>query len=187
VADHLVDEVGLGRVQRHRAVADVLRRVEDAVAERAEEVAQRDQAGGRVVGPAGQRRQAGAHLVELRDAVGRQLERGGGVAELAAGVLVVLGRQLARHDAPDLVLGVGVLDLRDRLAGLPGERPGGDVVAPLAIGRIAGTGVVGAELDGDRTVGVLRHRRVQLSFLEHSRGDVSRAEHGRNQDGIECP
>ena len=55
VPDDLVDEVGLGRVQRHRAVADVLRRVEDAVAERAEELAQRHEPGGRVVAEAGQR------------------------------------------------------------------------------------------------------------------------------------
>jgi hypothetical protein len=44
---------------------------------------------------------------------------------------------------------------------------GGDVVAPLAVGGIAGAGMVARELDGDRAVLVLGDRRVQLGFLEH--------------------
>jgi hypothetical protein len=167
VADDLVDEIGLRRVERHRAVPDVLGRVEHAVAERAQEVAQRDQAGGGVVGPAGQGLQPLGDLVELRDVVDRELEPAGGLAEVGARVLLVLGRQLARDDPPDLVLGLGVLDARGGLAGLPGDGLRGDVVAPVAVDGIAGAGMVARELDGDRAVLVLGDRRVQLGFLEH--------------------
>jgi hypothetical protein len=88
----------------------------------------------------------------------RQRERGGGVLELAARVLGVLGRELARHDAPHLVLGVRVLDPRDRLARLPGDGAGGDVVATRAVDGITRAGVVAGELDGDRPVLVLGDR-----------------------------
>jgi hypothetical protein len=54
VADHLVDEVGLGRVERTGVVADVLRGVKDAVGERPVELVKADESGGGVVGKAGQ-------------------------------------------------------------------------------------------------------------------------------------
>ena len=71
VADHLVDEVGLGRVERHAPVADVLRRVEHAVAERAVELFERDEPGGRQVAKPVSGSRPARDLVELRDAVAR--------------------------------------------------------------------------------------------------------------------
>src|SRR3954469_10003866 len=108
-----------GGTDRVGGVAHVLRGVEDALGKRAIELAQRDETRRRVVLEAGQRLQARGDLVELRDAVLGQPERGLGLEEVAAGVLRVLGAQLAAHGAPDLVLHVGVGDLRDRLAGRP--------------------------------------------------------------------
>jgi hypothetical protein len=52
VADDLVNDVRLGRVERLRRVADVLRGVEDAVGQRAVELAQRDEPGRRVISEA---------------------------------------------------------------------------------------------------------------------------------------
>jgi hypothetical protein len=54
VADDLVDDVGLGGVERLAGVAQVLGRVEDPVAQRAVEVAQPDQAGGTDIRPTGE-------------------------------------------------------------------------------------------------------------------------------------
>ena len=73
VPDDLVHDVGLGRVERHRVVADVLRRPEVAVGQRAVEVEQADEAGGRVVGEAGQRGERRGDVGELRDVVGGQV------------------------------------------------------------------------------------------------------------------
>ena len=81
MADDLVDDVRLGRVERLGRVADVLRRVEDAVAERAVELAQLDQAGRRVVARSrSAARRPRGDLVELRDAVLGQRERRLGLA-----------------------------------------------------------------------------------------------------------
>jgi hypothetical protein len=167
VPDDLVDDVGLGGVERLGRVADVLRRVEDAVGQRAVELAQRDEPRRAVVLEAGQRAQAGGDLAELRDVVLRQPEAGLALEVLAAGVLLVLVVQLAAHDAPDLVLGLGVVDARDRLAGRPGHRRRRDLVAALAVLGVVEPRVVLAEVDLDLAVLALGDRRVQLGFLEH--------------------
>ena len=52
VADDLVDDVRLGRVERQRRVAHVLGGVKRAIGERGVERAQVDEAGGRHVAPA---------------------------------------------------------------------------------------------------------------------------------------
>jgi len=137
-------------------MADVLRGVEDAVGERAVELAQRDEPGGRVVLEAGERPQACGDLVELRDAVLGQGERGLRREELAARVPLVLRAQLARDGAPDLVLDAGVGDLRDRPAGRPQRGGGGDLVPALAVGRIVEARVLLAEMDDRLAVLVVR-------------------------------
>src|SRR4051794_26856396 len=167
VADDLVDDVRLGRVERLGGMADVLRRVEDAMRERAVELAQRDEAGRRVVLEAGQRLQARRDLVELGHPVLGQRESGLRLEELAAGVLLVLRAQLAADRSPDLVLDVGVGDLRDRLAGRPARRRGRDLVAPLAVGGVVEARVLLAEVDDRRAVLALCDRRVQLCLFEH--------------------
>ena len=65
-----------------------------------------------------------------------QRERGLGLAERAARQALVLRRELAHDRAPDLVLGLGVGHLRDRRAGAPGERGGGDLVAAPPVLRV---------------------------------------------------
>ena len=76
-----------------------------------------------------------------------------------------------------------------RGSGCPGFQAsacGGDVVAPLAVRRIARARVVLGELDVGRPVVVGRDRRVQLGFLEHV-VRIARSACERNQEGIECP
>ena len=81
----------------------------------------------------------------------------------------MLRRELALDRAPDLLLGLGVVDPRDRLAAAPLERRGGDLVAALLVGRVGLAGVVVGEMDGDRAVVGLGDRRVELCLLEHRR------------------
>jgi hypothetical protein len=167
VADDLVDDVRLGGVERLGRVADVLRGVEDAVGQRPVELEQRDEARGRVVLEAGQRPQPVGDLVELRHAVLRQAEGGLRLEVLTARVALVAAAQLAAHRPPDLVLGLEVLDPRDRRTGRPQRRRRGDLVATLAVRRIVEAGVLGPEMDDDAAVVLMGHRRVQLRFLEH--------------------
>ena len=166
VPDHLVHDVGLGRVERRARVAQVLRRVEDAVGERAVELLQRHEPGRGVEREPGQALQAGGHLVELRHAILGQRQRGLRVAERAAGEPVVLRGELAADGAPDLVLGLGVLDARHRHPRAPGERGGGDLVAPPAVLRVVCAGVVVGQMDLD-PVRALGHGCVELRLLEH--------------------
>ena len=152
VADHLVDQVGLGRVERRRGMADVLGRVELAVGEVAVELAHRDDPGGGDVAKAGQRLERVGDLVELRDPVGRQRERRLGLAERAAGVAVVLGRELALHRAPDLLLGLVVVDpaapARRGSSRAPPRRSG----CAAAGTRVGLARVIVGEVDGDGAV-----------------------------------
>src|SRR5689334_13250514 len=141
--------------------------MEDAVGQRAVELAQRDEPGRAVVLEAGQRAQAVGHLAELRDVVLGQSQARLALEVLGAGVLLVLVVQLAADDAPDLVLGLGVVDVRDRLAGRPRHGRGGDLVATGAVIGVVEPRMVLAEVDLDLAVLVLRDRRVQLGLFEH--------------------
>ena len=98
-----------------------------------------------------------------------QGERGLGLAERAAREALVLGRQLAAHRAPDLVLGVRVGDARHRRARAPGERGRGDLVAAPPVLRVAGAGMVVGQVDLD-AVGTLGDRCVELRLFEHPSG-----------------
>jgi hypothetical protein len=167
VADDLVQDVRLGRVERQRVVPDVLRRVEDPVAERAVELAQRDEAGGRHVAEAGERRQELVDLVELGDPVLGQLQACLAGQVLGAGQVLVQGVQLAADHAPDVVLGLGVVDLGQRLAVLPRHRERRDAVAAPAVDRVGRPRMIVTEVDDGVTLRVRRHRRVELGFLEH--------------------
>ena len=122
MADHLVDQVGLGRVEGCRGVADVLGRVELAVGEGAVELLHRDDPGRRHVVEAGQRLEPVGDLVELRDRVLGQAERLLRLEERPARVLGVLRRQLALDRSPHLVLLLGVADLGDPVPARPLER-----------------------------------------------------------------
>ena len=181
VADHLVDDVRLRRIERPARMAQVLRRVEHAVAERAEEVLQRDEAGRGVEAEAGQGLQCGADLVELGDMVDRQGEPRLRLAEGATREPVVLRGELARDRRPDAVLGLGVLDPRDRVAGPPGERRGRDRVAAAPVVRIVRTGVVVGEVDPD-SLGTVADRCVELCLLEHAEDYGARVRAGRQKD-----
>jgi len=110
------------------------------VAERAVELPERHESRGGVVPEAGERGQRGGHLVEPGDAVRGQRQRGGvGVAELAAGVALVFGRQLAGDGPPHPVLRVRVL------AGLPAvvaaHTVAGDADAVVRV-RVEGIGAL---------------------------------------------
>ena len=157
MADDLVDDVGLGRVERLARVPQVLRGVEGARPEVGVELAQRHQPGGRAVAPAGQRLQPLGHLVQLRHVVGRQREGGLGREELRVRVLLVLGRELGRDQAPDALLLVGVVDRRHRLARPVRQGCRGDVPAARPVGGIGEAGVVLTQVHLHLTVGVGRH------------------------------
>jgi hypothetical protein len=167
VADDLVDQVGLRRVERRRRVADVLRRVELEVLQRAVELLHRDDARGRHVVETRQRREPVGDLVELRDAIHRQVERRLRLEERLAGVPGVLRRQLALDRAPHLLLLLGVGDLRDRPSAPPLERRGRDLVSPLLVDRVGLARVVVRQVDGHRAVLGLGDRGVELCLLEH--------------------
>jgi hypothetical protein len=169
VADDLVDEVRLGGVERGGAVAQVLRRVEQAVGERAVELVDAHDARGRDVAEARQLAHARRDLLELGDVVAGEVERHDGLVERAAGELLVLGGELAPHGAPDVVLGLRVVDAGRRCPGLPGQRGGGDLVAALLVGGVPRAGVGVGEVHGDRAVVGLRDRGVELGLLEHLR------------------
>src|SRR3954447_1135088 len=168
VADDLVDDVRLRRVERLRGMADVLRRMEHALAEGAIEAAQVDQARRRVVGDPGQRPQPLGHLAQLRDAILGQADGGLGLVELAHRVALVLDRELGGDQPPDLVLGRGVRPVPARPPPPPGERPRRDLVAAGAIHGVVEPGVTGAQVHDHSAVAGLRDRRVQLTLLEHA-------------------
>ena len=159
VPDHLVDDVGLGCVQRLGRVPQVLGGVEDGAGEGAVEVPQRGQAGDRVVAECrlpfgGDRFEEAADLGELGDVVGRQAQLLLGLEERPAGVGVVEGLELAGDDPPHLVLGDGVVGPGDGVARLPVEGEGGQVVAPPAVVGVAEARVIGAEDDLDLSLPV---------------------------------
>src|SRR5262249_55038936 len=139
----------------------------DAVGQRAVELAQRDKAGRAVVLEAGQQAQAVNDLAELRDVVLEQAQALLALEVLATSVLLVLVVQLATDEGPDLVLCLGVVDVRDRLAGRPRHGGSGDLVATLAVLEIVEPRVVLAEMDLDLAVLTLRDGRVELGLLEH--------------------
>src|SRR5205085_11563289 len=91
------------------------------------------------------------------------------LAKLGDRVAVVLGEQLPADGAPHLLLGGGVGDVRRGLAGPPAQCRGGDLVAPRAVARVVGAGMVVGEVDGDLAVLAGGHGRVELSLLEHGR------------------
>src|SRR5437764_895728 len=84
-SDALVDDVRLRSVERHRVVADVLRRKKDAAAERAEKPAGRNEAGDRQHLDAGACVELLVDLPELRNELLIEVELGGPVAPLRNG------------------------------------------------------------------------------------------------------
>ena len=106
VADDLVDDVRLGCVQRDRGVANVLRRVKDAIGQRAVELhrARRGRRPARsAIRSAGATRSA--DLVEIRDVVGGERHALQRLAVLGHRVALVLaarahGRRFATPPAP---------------------------------------------------------------------------------------
>ena len=108
VPDDLVQDVRLGRVERHRVVPDVLRRVEDPVREGAVELQQGHQPGGGHVPEPRERAQELVHLDELRDAGLRKPQPLLALEVDGAGQALVQTMQLAADDPPHVVLGLGV-------------------------------------------------------------------------------
>ena len=169
VPDHLVHDVRLGRVERRARVAQVLRRVEDAVGERAVELVERDEPGGGVEREAGQRlrgrrsprRAAGRGPRAARARPWRRGTRGRRGARAWARAR---GRRCARSRArPPCTPRAGSA----RRA--PGQRGGGDLVAAAAVLGIVRAGVVVGQVDLD-PVRALGHGCVELRLLEHARG-----------------
>src|SRR5215208_1861902 len=108
VADDLMDDVGLWRVERHRVMANVLRGVENAVGQGSVELKERYQAGRRHVLEAGKRPQHLVHLNELRDVVFRKAQSLLAFQVRGTGQALMQAVQFGADDAPDFLLGVGV-------------------------------------------------------------------------------
>ena len=104
VADELVDDVGLRRVERHAVVPDVLRREEHAASERTEEASRGDQS------PHGQHVDARAlrellvDCDELRDLAAVEVELGGRFPPLADAQPLVERGEVLPDAPPDRVL-----------------------------------------------------------------------------------
>ena len=173
VPDDLVDHVGLGRVERLRGVAHVLRRVEAPAREVAVELPQLDESRRGDVAEAGERLEAVGDLLEARDVVLGEAELRDALVELGDREVLVLGRQLAHDGPPDIVLGLRVADVGSRLAGAPRERQRGDLVAARPVRLVGEARVVGREVDLHAVV-VVGDRGVELAFLEHARSAAPR-------------
>ena len=169
MAEHLVDDVGLWRVERLGRMTDVLGGVEEPVTEGGVELAQLDQTWRRDVAEAGQRPQLRGDLVELGNPVDRQAEALLGGQVLRVGAQPVLVGQLAADLPPDGGLAVGVVDPWQRLTGAPGDGARGDGVAARPVVGIGEAGMVRPEMHLDAAILVVRHRGVELSLFEHGR------------------
>ena len=180
----LVEDVRLRRVERLRRVPQVLRRVEHAVRERPVEDVERHEPRGRVEPEAAERIEARADLVELRDAVGGQREGLLALQVAADREPLVLRRELAAHGLPDRVLGVGVVHLRHRVAGLPREGGGGDLVPAAAVRVVVRARVVVREVHGGLAVLVGGDGGVELSFFEHAIRSTPEARATHPPDGV---
>ena len=150
-------------------MADVLRRVEPPLRERAVELVERDQPGGRHVAPA-----ASAAVARSLTSSRFGIRSAGSddpllrLPELGHRVALVLGRELAADGRPHFLLLVGVGDRRRGLSGSPGERRGSDLRCGAA--RYAGSFAPGwscARCTVTEPSSPVRHGRVELSFLEH--------------------
>ena len=106
--------------------------------------------------------QRDVHVGELRDPRPIELELPGTAEIRAAGVAVVKRAQVPPDRAPDLLLLVGIVDPRHRLAVAVLERDARDGVAPGAIDGIAEAGMVGIELHQPRRVEAVRRLQLQL-------------------------
>ena len=137
VAEHLVQDVGLRRVERHRVVPDVLGGVEDPVGQRPVELGQRDQPGGGHVAEPGQRAQQLVDLGELRDPGLGQAEPLLALQVGGTGQPLVQPVQLGADDAPDLVLGLGVG--RRSAGGVPGCHSRASAASALRRARYSGS------------------------------------------------
>ena len=145
VADQLVDDVGLGCVERDRVVADVLRRAEGPLRQRPVEGAGRHQPGDRADAPAGQSVEPGRHLTELRHPVGREVEPIGTVPVGGDGEPLVQHRQLGRDRPPQGVLLRRVAHRLDRVARHVRLADRRDVGPAATIGQVLGPRVVVGE------------------------------------------
>lgn len=114
------EHLRLRRVVRRVDVTHVLRTLEDAERQRREEIARRQQTGGRSQREAGVAAQKGAHLAQLRNAILAEdvlrLQLGEDLAVLGARVLRHQVQHRVEDGAPRLVLDVRVVDVRNAVA-----------------------------------------------------------------------
>ena len=147
MTDEVVHGVGLGGVVRNGVVPDVLRRREDPLRERREEIARLHESLHR---PDPETRALVELLVEvreLRDRVPREAQQVEGLVVLAAAVRWEELGELRVDRAPRLRLVLEKLHARERLSQLVFRRELRDLVPPLAVVLVVKTRVVGIELD----------------------------------------
>ena len=164
---NLVQHIRFGGVERHRVMAYVLGRVEGAVGQRAVEVRQRHQSGGRYVAEPGQRTEQIVDLGQLGNPRLRKAEPTLALQIEGAGQPFVQPVQLPADDPPHLVLGFGVGRRRRRLGWQPGQGQRRQRVAPRSVFRVDSARMVITQMYRDRAVAGAGHRCVKLAFLEH--------------------
>src|SRR5437762_8942543 len=182
VSDELVHDVRLRSVERHRVVADVLRRKKDAAAERAEKSAGRNEAGDRQHLDAGARLELLVDLPELRNELLIEVELGGPVAPLRNGVRRMQRREVLPHGAPDGVLRVRVVHGGRRIARPILERQARDRVAAQTVDRVPKPRVVRIQPDqllfaprvgSDGIAARVERRRSGMRIVRHETGDCA--------------
>mmetsp|Transcript_72199 Transcript_72199/g.181985 ORF Transcript_72199/g.181985 Transcript_72199/m.181985 type:complete len:324 (-) Transcript_72199:274-1245(-) len=179
VADELVADVGLRRVEGVAAVPDVLRAAEGAERQRVQEVPRRKEAAHRAEPEAGLVHQVVRDVAELRDLLravaGLGLQLGQDLVELLARPLGVVGLQLLVDSVPDPDLLLRVLHPRKPAVALfVAIRELGQFVPPLFVGLVVESRMVRGE----------QASRVRPNNLLHAKVDLlARRREPRHVDG----
>eukprot|EP00960_Hanusia_phi_P020545 605831-Hanusia_phi.AAC.1 len=179
MAEELMAEVGLGRVEGQRLVPHVLRAEEGAEGEAVEEVAGGEEAGDGANGEASPLLKEGRNLSLLRDALARQdalsLHVGDDVEVLPARVLARHGLQVVPHRPPGRRLLLRVLEERRQAAVLVLVRQVCNQLSALPVGDVLEARMVALELCS--CVKRARCNGIELGDVEGKPGDLLLIEH----------
>ena len=174
MADQLVHDVGLRRVERPARVAHILGREKPGMREGAEEGAIADQPRHRPHGEPRRPHQRGVDVLELRHQLAVESEGAGCIAVLGARVLLVERRQTGPDGPPGLPFLCRVIHARHRPF-LVLEGDARDRVPPLTVDAIPETWMIGIERDEvSLAPGMGRRGFLVDPFLD--RGELHRAQ-----------
>lgn len=170
--EDVVQDIGFGRVQRNRGVADELHGMEVAVCHRPQEPLIGHHSARQCEGESRTGGEEGADLRVLRDPVGADSRVLTGVQDRTAGMGVVCRAERPVYRPPGAVLVLGVVDGRvGRPHAMP-FGPRGQCVTTAPVGRVAAAGVLVREpqpaIGGD---GGVLPRRAHIRHLAPHPGE----------------